>query len=851
MAGSAVGGRAALVAGDRLGPYEIVGILGTGGMGIVYRARDSRLARDVALKVLRSAATPELIERLQREARAAGSLNHPNIVAVFDVGTDAEVPYVVSELLEGRSLGQRLEQGRLPYRKALEYGIQIAHALGAAHAKGICHRDIKPGNVFITSDGRVKLLDFGLVKMTEPSEPADSDGPTADNTAPGRIHGTYGYMSPEQAVGEPVDGRTDLFSLGVVLYEMFTGARAFLRDSAAETLRAVLTDEPTDALKLNPALPPASVDIVRRCLEKNREERFQSARDLAFQLQQLSQGPSSAASSVAARRPLGGRRIPWPLILAGLVIAVLLGERWLRRRPAEPTFEQLTFHRGRIGGARFASEGVVYSQAQEGNALQVWHRLRDSPEPRALGYAADVLAARGGELALSTRRRFVVGDRFLGTLAVVPIGGGAPHELLDNVEDADWNPGGTELAVSRWTGAGRPSRLEYPPGKLLYESPGSIRHVRVSPDGRRVAFLEDSGEGGVGGRVALVDVEGRHRFLTGEWARARGLAWSPTAREIWFTAALGRMNRVLRAVDLEGEERVLLESPASLTLWDTAGDGRVLLTRDDERQAVVGAAPGETSERDLSWFDKSGLAALSDDGRQLLIGDRFGIYVRPTSGGPPVDLGLKDGWADDLSPDGRFALAETSSMKQLMLLPTGPGEPRALPAGDIATYGGALWFPDGRRVLVNGREPGRGPRAYIQDVTDGLPRALTPENTWGLSISSDGQQVATIGQGQGMSIWPASGAPARPVPGSELGDRPVAFSTDGRSLWVFRRGEIPVKVFRVEVDTGRRTLWKTLVPPDPAGVYSIINFQITPSGNAYFYGYSRVLSELYVLTGVR
>ena len=340
--------------------------------------------------------------------------------------------------------------------------------------------------------------------------------------------------------------------------------------------------------------------------------------------------------------------------------------------------------------------------------------------------------------------------------------------------------------------------------------------MRVSPDGRRVAFLEDLGGGGIGGRVAVVDVERRHRFLTGEWATARGLAWSPTAKEIWFTAASGRTNRVLRAVGAARAESASSSSrPRRSPLWDVAGDGRVLLTRDDERQAVVGVAPGETSERDLSWFDKSGLAALSDDGRLLLIGDRFGIYVRPTSGGPPVYLGLKDGYADDLSPDGRFALAETSSMKQLMLLPTGPGEPRALPAGDIATYGGALWFPDGRRVLVNGREPGRGPRAYIQDVADGLPRAFTPENTWGLSISSDGEQVAAIGQGQGMSHLAGSGAPARPVPESGPGDRPVGFTADGRSLWVFRRGEIPVKVFRVEVDTGRRTLWKTLMPRRP------------------------------------
>jgi hypothetical protein len=820
-------------------------------MGEVYRARDPRLGRDVALKVLRSAATPELVERLGREARAAGSLNHPNIVAVFDVGTHGDVPYVVSELLEGRSLGQRLEQGRLSYRKALEYGIQMAEALGAAHARGICHRDVKPENVFITSDGRVKLLDFGLVKVRDPKEPADSDGSTAAHTEPGRVYGTYGYMSPEQAVGEVVDNRTDLFALGAILYEMFTGTHAFRRDSTVETMKAVLRDDPTDPLKLNPALPPAAAEVVRRCLEKNKEERFQSARDLAFQLQQLNQA-TSGISPASTARLRARRRLGLALILAAGVAAGLIAGWALRWLPAAPTFEQLTFHRGRIGGARFASEGFVYSQAQEANAVQVWHRLRDSPEPRALGYAADVMAARGGELALSLHRRFGGGDRFVGTLAVAPFGGGAPRELLDDVEDADWNPAGTQLAVARWGGAGGPSRLEYPPGQALYESPGSIRYVRVSRDGRRVAFLEDPAGGGISGRVAVVEVGGAHRFLTDEWPSARGLAWSPRGDEIWFTAAGGRMNRALRAVDLRGRTRVVLEAPGSLTLWDTAGDGRVLLTRDEERRAVVGVPPGETSERDLSWFDTSGLGDLSADGRKLLLGDRFGVYLRTTDGAPPVYLGLKEGYADDLSPDGRFALAETSSKKQLLLLPTGAGDPRPLPAGNIEMYGGALWFPQGRdRIVVNGREPGHRPRAYIQDVPDGFPRPFTPENVWALSISPDGEWVAAIGQGQGMSVWPVKGGPTRPVPGSEPGDRPVAFTTDGRSLWVFRRGEIPVKVFQVDIDTGARTLWKTLVPPDPAGVYSIINFQITPSGDAYFYGYARVLSELYVVSGLR
>src|SRR5688572_29752428 len=263
-----------LSTGDRLGPYEIVGPLGAGGMGEVYRARDTRLRRDVAVKVIRSSlATPEYVRRLDREARTAGSLNHPNILAVFDVGTEGEVPYVVSELLEGESLRQRMDRGPIPYRKALEYGIQVASALAAAHEKGIRHRDVKPANVFITTDGRIKLLDFGLAKLDTPRTPADPDDSTASPASrPGVARGTAGYMSPEQVLGESLDHRSDIFALGIVLYEMLTGTRAFQRASAVETMSAVLNEEPVDPLVANPALPPAAAVAVRRCLEKNKEE---------------------------------------------------------------------------------------------------------------------------------------------------------------------------------------------------------------------------------------------------------------------------------------------------------------------------------------------------------------------------------------------------------------------------------------------------------------------------------------------------------------------------------------------------------------------------------------------------
>ena len=842
-----------LSAGDRLGVYQIVAPLGAGGMGEVYRAHDPRLRRDVAVKVLHRALalTPEHVERLAREARAAGGLNHPNILAVYDVGMEGSVPYVVSELLEGEPLRRRLARGTLPYRKALEYGIQIAEALGAAHEKGIWHRDVKPGNVFVTTDGRVKLLDFGLVKLREPEKELGSEDSTVGHTQPGVIHGTLGYMSPEQAAGEALDHRSDLFSFGTVFYEMLTGARAFLRATAMETTRAVLDDDPVDLLEQNGTLPPACTAVVRRCLEKKPDQRFQSARDLAFHLEQLQ---DASAPGRARATPRGARRPV--LTIAVLGAAALAGVTWLfvrSWRPPVATFEQLTFRRARIGGARFASDGraVVYSEAREGRPLEIWWLSGPgSPESRLLGHrGADILAVRAGKLALSLNRRFVVGERFLGTLAEAPVGEGSPHELAKDVEDADWDPQGQQLAIVRALTVGGESRLEYPLGRLVFRSPGSIRFPRFSRDGRHLAFVNELTGRGAGGVVTLVDLEGQARPLSQEWASIRGLAWSPKGDEVWFTAGGLRTNRALRAVDMTGHERVILQAPASLTLCDVGPDGRVLLMRDEERSAIVGVPPGESSERDLSWFDISGLADVSDDGQLLLFDDRFGVYMRRTDGSAPVYLGL-DGNGDDISPDGKQVLATANSGRQLMILPAGLGDPVPLPTVTGATYRGAYWFPDGRRILFNRAQPGFALRSYVDDRDGSPPKALTPEHTWVTSISPDGKWGAATGP-DGISLFPIPSGKPRLVPFSVQDDRPVGWTADGQRLWTFRRGHVPFDVSQIEIATGQRHVWKRLSPPDPSGVYSINNFRVTPDGRSYFYSYKRVLSQLYTADGLK
>jgi tRNA A-37 threonylcarbamoyl transferase component Bud32 len=820
-------------------------------MGAVFRARDTRLRREVALKVIHAPLLkPEFVERFGREARAAAALSHPNILAVFDVSIDTPVPYVVSELLEGESLRTRLDRGPLPYRKALEYGIQTAQALAAAHAKGICHRDVKPGNIFLTAEGRVKLLDFGLAKLRSPALPDDSDDPTAsDLSGHGRAIGTVGYMAPEQVAGGETDQRTDIFALGAVLYEMLTKARAFQRSSAGETLNAVLQEDPQDPLLLNPSLPPAAGAAVRRCLEKAPDERFQSARDLAFHLQQLAQASTTTHPVITALAP--ARRFFGAAALGALALGAALLFWLTREPPASPTLQQLTFHRGRIGGARFAGQAIVYSQAL-GLHPEVALMLAGSPEARALGYTgADVLATRSGEVLLSLRRRFIGGERFVGTLALAPLGGGAPQEVLEDVEDADCEAAGAALAVARTKGFGAGSELQYPVGRVLYRSAGSIHSPRLSRDGRRVAFLEDPAGLGGGGRVVVIERDGKVTLRTREWPRARGLTWSAEGNEIWFTAAESRANRALRAVDLAGRERLVHEAPGSLVIWDAAADGRVLLTREDEHMAVVGVPPGGASERDLSWFDSAGLASLSADGRMLLFGDRFGMYLRPTSGAPALKLGAAAGYPDDLSPDGSLVLATSPSTHELSLIPTGPGQPRPLAVQGLQSFSGSQWFPDGRRILTNARAQGRDARSYVVAVSGGSPRAVTDEGVWALSISPDGERLAAVSRGRGISLWPTAGGPPRELRGSEPGDRPVSWTSDGSSLWIFRRGEIPAPIYRLEIGTGMRRLWRTLVPPDAAGIYSIDEFKITPSGHAYFYSYRRTLSELYEVRGLR
>ncbi|HXM79692.1 MAG TPA: protein kinase, partial [Thermoanaerobaculia bacterium] len=530
-----------LNAGSRVGPYEILAPIGAGGMGEVYRARDPRLGREVAIKVLpvSFSADADRLRRFEQEARAAGILNHPNITAVLDIGEHAGSPYVVQELLEGETLRQALAGGKLSPRRAIDYAIQIARGLAAAHEKGIVHRDLKPENVFVTKEGRVKILDFGLAKLTHTEEGGQATSvPTATaGTEPGVVLGTLGYMSPEQVRGKSADACSDLFSFGAILYEMLAGQRAFRGDSAADTMSAILREDPPDLSLTNQALPPGLERIVHHCLEKNAEQRFQSARDLAFDLEALSgvSAPRIEPSSLKIRGRFPSRAALAALVLA-LAVGLFAGRLVWKPGPASPpSFKRLTYGRGPIWSARFAPDGqmIVYAASWDGAQEPQLYSVRvESPESLRLALPSGRVesVSRNGEMLILHLLQFSTGYARIGTLSQAPLSGSAPRDLLEDVGHADWSPDGSAIAVVRapqWR-----YRLEFPAGKVLYETTGWISYPRISPKGDAVAFFDHPLFGDDRGSVAIMDRSRKKRTLSTGWESAQGISWSPSGEEI-------------------------------------------------------------------------------------------------------------------------------------------------------------------------------------------------------------------------------------------------------------------------------------------------------------------------------
>ncbi len=864
-------------AGTRLGPYEILAPLGAGGMGEVYRARDERLKRDIALKVLPSelSADAERRTRFEREARAASGLSHPNILTIYDIGSSNDTVYIGMELVDGGTLKDLTASGPLPTRKLLELATQIADGLAAAHAAGIVHRDLKPANVMVSKHGFAKILDFGLAKLVTPEDQEVSGLRTAagDATRPGMVMGTVGYMSPEQAAGRSVDFRSDQFSFGSILYEMATGKRAFERGTTAETLTAIIREEPEPVSQSNAKVPAPVRWVLERCLSKDPEDRYGTTKDLARELAQIRDHLSETAVSaeISGVRPVAPPRsrggiIPILAGAAALIAAAAGIAAYAAGKKAgyvpPPAFRQLTFQRGQVFSARFAPDGqtAIYAASWEGRPNEIFVARLDSPESRPFGLKeADVLAvSSGGELAVSLHRRWAGAFERAGMLARIGItGGGTPREIQDDVQSASWLPDGKGFAVIREL-ASR-SRIESPIGKVLYETGGWLSDSRVSPNGDVVAFMDHPARGDDGGSVAIVDFSGKKTALTKEFATEGGLAWSPDGREVWFTAAEVGGNRALWAVTREGKQRLLVRVTGNLTLQDIGADGKVLICHDTLRSGILGMAPGADKERDLSWLDWSTVYAISPDGRKVAFsesgeggGPGYSTYMRDLDGSPPVRLG--DGTGYSISPDGKWVIGVVgiTTAGQLSLMPTGAGQPRLLPTDGLVASG-AVFLSDGKRLLVTAVEKGHGTRLYVRDIEGGKPRAISPEGyrLAGSSISPDGRYAAAVGPDRKNYLYPVEGGEPVPVTGLADLETPLGWTPDGKALYVYTRGEYPARVYRLDLATGRRELWKVLTPPDPAGINTISPPRISPDGKAYVYSYNRILSDLFLAEGIR
>jgi Tol biopolymer transport system component/predicted Ser/Thr protein kinase len=835
-------------------------------MGEVYRARDIRLGREVAIKVLPAEVSSdrERVRRFEKEARAASALNHPNVVTIYEVGQSDSRFYIAMELVSGKTLRELLTAGALPVRKQLSIAAQAAEGLAKAHAAGILHRDLKPENLMVTEDGLVKILDFGLAKLTDPATPEEqkTHAPTASiGTESGIVMGTVGYMSPEQAAALPMDFRSDQFSFGSVLYEMATGRQPFRRASVPQTLAAIIQEDPEPIGSLSPTTPAPLRWLVERCLAKEAKERYASTEDLARELRSLREHLSEVGTSEEVAVPSAVRRpvrvalaILAAAVVAALAIGLFLGKRLFRSATSVPSFQQLTFRRGTVEEARFAPDGqtIVYSAAWEGNPAELFSTRSGAIESRPLGIARASMRAISstGEMA------FIFGSvpaALAGTLARAPLAGGAPREVLENVEWAEWSPDGKTLAIVREVD--QHCRLEYPPGSVLYEIPstGRIWEPRFSPKGDRIAFIEFEDRTASRGTAVVVDVSGKRKtVISRPYTNFYGLAWSPDGKEVWFSGAGSEESHSsLYATSSSGKERHVYPSPLSLRLLDIARDGRLLVASSHFRAGISALVPGDIVERDLSWLDGSCVSALSDDGQTLLISETLGeaIYVRKIDGTAAKRLG--DGFAYAVSPDGKWTVTEAEG-GGVALLPTGVGEARTLAYPGIRVFN-ACFFPDGQRLLLVGAKKGHGSCLYVGEWDGKTVRPISGEgiNEYGLSVSPDGKFATGVVADRVPRLYDTADSTSRPVPGALPGDLPIRFSTDGGLLYVMQLRQRSVAIDRLNLGSGQRAPWRELGSGDPAGVTPSRCVQVTPDGRYYAYTYRRHLNELFVVDGLK
>jgi Tol biopolymer transport system component len=756
-----------LASGTRLGPYEILDALGAGGMGEVYRARDTRLGRDVAVKVLPTELSHDRdrLHRFEQEARLAGSLNHPGVLTVYDVGSHEGAPYLVTELLEGRSLREVLTPGPLPPRKAVEHAQQIAQGLAAAHAREIVHRDLKPDNIFVTKDGRVKILDFGLAKLTHPLLQDAEGSEVSTKTAEGRIVGTVGYMAPEQVRGKDVDARSDIFALGAVLYEMLTGERAFHGETTADTLTAILTKDPEEMSRPGRAVPASLDRLVRRCLEKDPEERFQSARDVAFALEAES-GISRPELEAVATAPRRRRWLPaglvgLALLGAGVGFGLLVGRGVGEQAPREATFVDIALPPGvQLVEPSFArlSEGgrqIVFAGLEKG-VRRLWVRSLDSPVTRPLPDtegALPVAWSPDGRRVAFQSPEFVLKEidvatgtlRTLGELPKLPSLGdftgswNAAGDLILNWGGLLHFPasGGAVLDEARGEGGFAPQFLpdgrHYVVGVAAAERSGvyvgtlgtldrqlvlpTVRWAAFAPQGF-LLFVRD-------GTLFAQRFDPERRETLGEPERLVDGVYVSTWRNTTAWAAGNTLAYVSGALqkhqltwlDRTGRESGRVGKPVEIVTFDLAPDGTRVVHATAEPGGLWLIDTAHGTSRQLTQDEGDADPRFSGDGQAVLFDGSSGLFRITLEGGTrvtvlPAPASPAEGGSSaryflhHWSRDGRVALysPDPNSLWAVPVSGDGPPHPVVESAG---TVNQGRFSPDGRWVAYNGDETGR------------------------------------------------------------------------------------------------------------------------------------------------
>jgi Tol biopolymer transport system component len=870
-----------LPAGTSLGPYQIVGALGAGGMGEVYRARDPRLGRTVAVKVLPASVSQdaERVRRFEQEARAAGALNHPNILAVFDTGTCDGTPYVVSELLEGETLGTKMAGSPLPLRKSLDYAIQVAHGLAAAHAKGIVHRDLKPDNLFITHDGRVKILDFGLAKLSRP-EPHpglshEATLSTAPKTTPGAVLGTVGYMAPEQVRGEAADHRSDIFSFGAIFFEMLYGRRAFKADTSAETMFAILKQDPLEAPAGQRVMPPGVERILRHCLEKSPDERFQSARDLAFHLEAIS--GSSDAVAGALSRP--ARK--WRYAAAAAVALALAagGASYLLRppKPREPPrleYTPLTSFAdsavapalspdGRMlafirGENTFVGPGEVYVKIlPDGEPVQLTHDGRPKTGPT-------VFSPDGSRVA------YTLGTRDTWS---VPVLGGEPSLLLTNAAGLAWvdaGRGARRVLFSSWVGAGihmalftaTESRAEERQIYLPADVNTMVHRSFLSPDRKWVVLVEMDLNGWRPCRLVPFDGISAGREVGPSPAQCTDAGWSPDGQWMYFSANTGGGFHIWR-------QRLPDGAPEQLTAGATeeqgiafASDGRSFATSVGESQSTVWVHDSR-GERQITSEGFAYLPSFSADGKRLYYlqrspaGRRFvsgELWVTELESGKRERL-LADFMMEhyDVSRDGKrvafVAVDEAGHSPVWIATLDGSAPPRRLASLDSVRV---LFDPAGGILFVGG-ERGSPFLHRIREDGTGLQRVVPKPVIFIYAVSPDGKALA-LWLEESVFVYPSDGGEPTLVcsrcatAGEEnRGVTPplLRWSPDGRFLYMHaakirRTYAIPLRPGQILPSFPRAGLPSMEAVADLPGAREIPNERAFIGADPSLYAYPRV-----------